>query len=64
MVFDRWSNANADRLYRLQPFGGDLGAFEVFDGFRLPTRVVGGNHYGTPLYHPFYKAEVTHITFR
>ncbi|KAA9009998.1 DUF6544 family protein [Histidinibacterium aquaticum] len=63
VVFPRWSNENADRQYRVQPFGGDLAGFESFDGYTLPTRVTGGNHYGTALYHPFYKAEVTAIHF-
>jgi len=27
-------------------------------GFRLPTRVIGGNHYGTEFYHPFFRAKV------
>lgn len=56
--FQRWSNENNERVYRLQPFGGELSEFETFDGFRLPTRVTGGNHYGTDLYHPFFRAKV------
>jgi hypothetical protein len=63
VVFPRWSDVNEARAYRLQPFGGDLSAFETFGGFRLPTRVVGGNHYGTARYHPFFQAEVTDVTF-
>lgn len=61
IVFQRWSNENEDKVYRWQPFGGDLSDFVTFDGFHLPTRVTGGNLYGTESYHPFFKAEVTHI---
>ncbi len=63
VVFQRWSNENEDRIFRLQPFGGDLTEFRNFDGFNLPTRVIGGNFYGTDLYHPFFKAEVGSISF-
>ncbi len=59
----RWSNANADKQYRIQPFGGELSEFRRFGGYRLPTRVEGGNHFGTPDYFPFFKAVVTNIRF-
>lgn len=59
----RWSNANAEKLYRVQPFGGELSEFRRVDGYRLPTRVEGGNHFGTPDYFPFFRAEVTAIRF-
>ncbi len=64
VVFQRWSNANEDKVYRLQPFGGDLAEFQDFHGFRLPTRVTGGNFYGTDAYHPFFHASITSIRFR
>lgn len=54
----RWSNANADRVFRLQPFGGQLSDFRMVAGFRLPFRVDGGNLFGTPDYFPFYRARV------
>ena len=57
----RWSNANADKEYREQPFGGRLSEFRRFGGYRLPTRVEGGNHFGTPDYFPFFRAEVSDI---
>ncbi len=56
---ERWSNANPDGVFRLQPFGGRLSEYRAFDGYRLPTRVEGGNHFGTDAYFPFYKVEVT-----
>ena len=57
----RWSNVNDEKTYRLQPFGGQLSEFRDFNGYRLPTRIVGGNHFGTDRYFPFFKAEVTEI---
>jgi hypothetical protein len=59
----RWSNANADKVYREQPFGGELSEFRRFAGYRLATRVEGGNHIGTPDYFPFFRADVTEIRF-
>nr|WP_136249757.1 DUF6544 family protein [Ningiella ruwaisensis] len=63
IVFERWSNENPDRVYRSQPFGGDLSEFKRFGGYCLPTKVIAGNHYGTDDYIPFFKAKVTHINF-
>ena len=54
----RWSNENPERVYRLQPFGGYLSAFRDFGGYRLPTRVEGGNLIGTPDYFTFYRVKV------
>jgi hypothetical protein len=59
VVIRRWSNANPARVYREQPFGGELSEFRDFGGYRLPTRVEGGNHFGTPDYFAFFKARVT-----
>lgn len=63
VVFARWSNANPERIYRLQPFGGALSEFRAFQGFRLPTHVEAGNLYGTPDYFPFFIADVTAVRF-
>lgn len=63
VTIQRWSNVNAEKQYRSQPFGGELFDFKDFDGYRLPTRVEGGNHIGTENYFAFYKAEVTAIRF-
>lgn len=63
VVLQRWSNANAERVFRFQPFGGTLSAFQDFDGFRLPTHVEGGNLFGTEAYFPFYIVDVTQIRF-
>src|SRR5690606_38960767 len=61
--FERWSNANPDKVHRRQPFGGYLSAFREFDGFRLPTRVEAGNFFGTEQYFPFFLVDVTNIDF-
>lgn len=61
--FERWSDANPEKTYRYQSFGGDLSEFRDFSGFRLPTRVEGGNFFGTEDYFPFYRAEVGDIRF-
>ncbi|HET8747389.1 MAG TPA: hypothetical protein VFM98_17450 [Ramlibacter sp.] len=60
----RWSDANADKVYRLQPFGGELSDFRAVSGYRLPFRVDGGNFFGTPEYFPFYRARVLEIALR
>ena len=63
VVMQRWSNANTDKIYRLQPFGGYLSEFRQFEGYTLPTVVEGGNHIGTDDYFPFYKARVEKLQF-
>lgn len=63
VLIQRWSNENADKVFRVQPFGGELYDFERFGGYRLPTRVEGGNHFGTDDYFPFFRADVTDIRF-
>jgi hypothetical protein len=62
-VFQRWSNANADNVHRLQPFGATMSDFREVDGYRLPFRVEAGNHYGTEDYFAFFRADVTAIRF-
>mgnify|MGYP003676640476 FL=1 len=61
VTLDRWSNANSDHIYRLQPFGGYLSNFKEFSGFKLPTYVEGGNFIGQEAYFPFYKANVVDL---
>lgn len=61
--FERWSNANPEKRHRLQPFGGYLSEFQYFGGFRLPTHVEAGNHFGTDQYFPFFVTDVTAVEF-
>jgi hypothetical protein len=60
----RWSNANREKRFRLQPFGGAIEAERSFDGFTIPAKVAVGNHYGTDEFLPFFQAEITHARFR
>ena len=60
----RWSDANPDKAYRLQPFGGRLTDWAEFEGFRIPVQVEMGNLFGTPDYAPFFLARVTAARFR
>ena len=63
VYFLRWSNANPDKEYRLQPFGGSLSDFREVRGYRLPFKVEAGNMFGTENYFAFYKVEVNEIRF-
>lgn len=63
VVFQRWSNANAQREFQLQPFGGYLSGYREFGGYCLPTRIEAGNFFATPDYFPFFKVNVTNIRF-
>lgn len=63
IVFPRWTDANPERTFRLQPFGGHLGDLREFDGYRVPTRVEGGNLFGTGDYFPFFRAVVDNVRF-
>ncbi|MFD1195453.1 DUF6544 family protein [Seohaeicola saemankumensis] len=63
VTFQRWSNANPDKVHRLQPFGAVMSDFREVGGYRLPFRVEAGNLFGTEDYFPFFIAEVTEIRF-
>jgi membrane protease YdiL (CAAX protease family) len=63
VMIQRWSNANPEGEWRVQPFGGTLDDFRTFGGFTLPTRVDGGNHFGTEDYFPFFRARVEDVRF-
>lgn len=61
--FDRWTNANPDKAFRLQPFGAVMSDFRDVGGYRLPFHVEAGNMFATDDYFPFFIAEVTEIRF-
>jgi hypothetical protein len=63
VVIPRWTDANPEKTYRLQPFGGYLSEFRDFAGYMLPTHVEGGNLIGTVDYFPFYIADVEDLRF-
>jgi len=54
----RWSDANADKIFRLQPFGGTMRSDVTFGGFTIPGHLAVGNHYGTDDYLPFFQARI------
>ena len=61
--FPRWTDANPEKVHRLQPFGGYLSEFRSFDGFMLPTHVEARNQFGTGEYFPFFIADVHDVRF-
>jgi len=63
VVFDRWSDANPEKTYQKQPFGGYLSAFRTVQGYCVPTHVEAGNFFGTDAYFPFFIADVTEVSF-
>ncbi len=63
VVIPRWSNENPEKVFREQPFGGELSDFKAFGGYTLPTRVTGGNQFGTQDYFPFYRVSVLDVRF-
>jgi hypothetical protein len=63
VVGQRWSNANPEQQFRLQPFGGTMSAEARFQGLTIPTAISAGNHYGTEAYLPFFQARITRARF-
>lgn len=61
--YPRWSDANPDKIHRLQPFGGYLSEYRAFSGFILPTHIEAGNNFGTDEYFPFFVADVSNVEF-
>lgn len=61
--FMRWSDANPEKVHRLQPFGGYMSEFREFEGFTLPTHVEAGNMFGTDDYFAFFIADITDIKY-
>lgn len=61
--FERWTNANPDKAFRLQPFGAVMSDFREVGGYRLPFHVEAGNMFGTDEYFPFFIADVLEIRF-
>ena len=59
VVGQRWSDANPEKRFRLQPFGGTVGSEASFGGYTIPVELDVGNHYGTADYLPFFQARIT-----
>ncbi len=60
----RWSDANPERAFRWQPFGGTVAEEARFGGYTVAGRVEAGNHFGTDDYFPFFRARVLGLRFR
>ncbi|MBT8418931.1 MAG: hypothetical protein KJO42_15955 [Silicimonas sp.] len=63
IIVDRWSDANPEKEYRRQPFGGHLGDYRTFGGVTVPTKVEVGNLFGTEAFFPFFRAKVKSVDF-
>lgn len=61
--FMRWNNANPEKIYGYQPFGGYLSDFREVQGFTIPFRVEAGNQFGTDTYFPFFRAQLKAVNF-
>lgn len=59
IVTMRWSDANPEKVFRLQPFGGTVEGEAEFGGYTIPTELMVGNHFGTDAYLPFFQARVS-----
>lgn len=57
--FQRWSNANPEKTFAWQGFGGEAIAWQQVQGVQIATQVEAGHHFGTPDYFPFFKATIT-----
>ena len=60
----RWSDANPQKLFQLQPFGGTIEREATFEGYTIPSVVMVGNMFGTSDYFPFYRAQVLQAIYR
>lgn len=59
----RWSNENAERTFRLQPFGARAETAVRFAGFTIPSQLKIGNHFCTADYLPFFQVTITSAQF-
>ena len=59
----RWTDANPEKVHRLQPFGGRMLEMTRHQGFLIPSRVELGNMWGTQDYAPFFLATITSAEF-
>ena len=63
ILTERWSDANPEKTFKFQPFGGKILEWSRVQGFLIPTRVEIGNFFGTAQYQPFFKVQITSAHF-
>lgn len=61
--FERWSNANPEKQFRLQPFGTHLSVFSEVRRAPLAHPHEAGSHFDTDQCFPFLVVEVTNVDF-
>jgi hypothetical protein len=59
----RWSAANPEKRYRVQPFGGYPSSWQAYRGLRVPMQAEGGNFIGTEDYFPFFRVTLDSFRF-
>lgn len=59
----RWTDANPQRAFRLQPFGGRVLVTERVGGFRIPVEMEIGNMFGTKDYLPFFHVRLDKVEY-
>lgn len=60
----RWSNANPDKIFQMQPFGGLVHGEATFGGFTIPSHIEVGNNFGSDAYFPFFVATLNNVEYR
>ena len=63
VVGQRWSNANPEKVFRLQPFGGTIASEATFGGFTIPSKLRMGNHFGMDEFLPFFQVDVSRADY-
>ena len=59
----RWTDANPEQVWQLQPFGGRMLQMARHEGFLIPAQVELGNICGTHDYARFFRATITRAEF-
>jgi hypothetical protein len=64
VVMERWGNSTPDGEYALIPFGADVLAESIYDGYTVPSRLRVSWWYGTDRAFPFFRARLVNVTYR